>query len=356
MKSNSEQNRRYADEITLDEVITSLADVIRWIKSNIIGLSLSCLLSLGAILLWYMQQEEYYVAEMSFMLNDDNNPQISGMAGVLSQFGIAPSGGKYNVDKLLEIARSKRLIEATLIKEVEIGGKNEMLANHFIDIHDLDDSWVDRRPHLQDFQLDSEKIKSPDGQFVLKYLKNRIAGTKQNRSGALLTSDYGNTDYIMSFYMKSLSDSLSINFVKELYTEVSNFFVAKSVERSEKVYNLILTERDSLSELISDTALKAALQKDKSAGSFSNQNNVQLALLESKLVGYQAALQQITENLGRAEYAVKTSTPLIQPLDYPSFPLSPQKPSILKYSLAGIGLGLFCYLALVLGIKVIRRV
>ena len=110
----SNHHEKYADEITLDEVISSSADIIRWIRSNVIGLGLTCLVAVGAVLVWYAQQEEHYVAELSFMLNDDNNPQISGMAGVLSQFGIASSGGKYNVDKLLEIARSQRIIESTL--------------------------------------------------------------------------------------------------------------------------------------------------------------------------------------------------------------------------------------------------
>ena len=356
MKSNSDHNQKYADEITLDEVISALADIIRWIKSNILGLGLSCIIATAALLFWYTQQDEHYVAELSFMLNDDNNPQISGMAGVLSQFGIAPSGGKYNVDKLLEIAQSKRIIEATLLNEVEIGGKNKFLANHFIDIHNLDETWIDKRPHLKDFQLDMATVKKPDGQFVLKSLKNKIAGTKQNRSGALLTSDYGNTDYIMSFYMKSLSDSLSVTFVNELYKEVSDFFVAKSVERSQKVLNLIVVERDSLAELISSTALEAARLKDRSAGVVSSQNNVKSALLESKLVGYQAALQQITENLGRAEYAVKTNAPLIQPLDYPSYPLSTQKASLLKYALVGFILGIIGYLVLTFSLKVFRRV
>lgn len=356
MKSNSDHNQKYTDEITLDEVISAMADVIRWIKSNILGLGLSCIVATAALLFWYTQQEEHFVAELSFMLNDDNNPQISGMAGVLSQFGIAPSGGKYNVDKLLEIARSKRIIESTLLNEVELGGKSKLLANHFIDIHELNDTWEEKRPHLKDFQLDTSKVKSTDGQFVLKSLKNKIAGTKQNRSGALLTSDYGNTDYIMSFYMKTLSDSLSILFVNELYKEVSDFFVSKSVERSQKILNLIMSERDSLAELISSTALEAARLKDRSGGSFINQNNVKSALLESKLVGYQSALQQITENQGRAEYAVKTSAPLIQPLDYPSYPLSPQKPSLFKYALIGFVLGIVCYLVLTFGMKVINRV
>ncbi len=348
--------QKYVDEITLDEVISASADVIRWIKSNILGLGLSCLLTLGVVLFWYTQQEDHYVAELSFMLNDDNNPQISGMAGVLSQFGIAPSGGKYNVDKLLEIARSKRIIESTLLNEVKIANRNSSLANHFINIHKMDDTWVDKRPDLESYLLDSNNVKTSDGQFVLKSLINKIVGTKQNRSNALLTSDYGNTDYIMSFYMKSLSDSLSILFVNELYDEVNSFFVEKSVERSQKVHDLIVAERDSLTKLISDTALKAAQIKDRSTGLVKNQNNVQAALLESKLVGYQAALQQITENLGRAEYALKTNAPLIQLLDAPSYPISPQKPSILKYVLLGLVLGIVSYLMIIFGLKVIKRV
>ncbi len=356
MNPPKEQRQQYADEITLDEVVTSVADVIRWIKSNALGLGLFCLISIAAAIFWSLQKEDQYVAELSFMLNDDNNPQISGVSGVLSQFGITPSGGKYNVDKLLAIARSNRIIESTLLNNVDISGKEQTLASHFIDVYQLDSKWGEQKPDLKNYRIDTAQLTNPEAQYVLKSLKTLIAGNKQSRSSALLTSDYGNTDYIMSFYMKSLSDSLSITFVNELYKEVSSFFIDKAVERSEKIFNLILAERDSITTLISNTAFSVAQLKDSNAGSFRNKNNVEIALLESKLVGYQAALNQIIENLARAEYAVKTSAPLIQLLDAPSYPLTPQKPSILKYSLFGFAVGFILYILWIFASQVIRKI
>lgn len=342
--SSEEKNKRYADEITLSEVVISVAELVKWTRNHALGLILCCGLSCGFALFWVAQQPEEYVAELSFMLNDDNNPSISGVGGVLSQLGIGSSGGKYNVDKLLEIAKSDRIIDSTLLQESLVSGRRQILANHFIETYDLEEQWKNHRDDMSDFRIDNEDFQNEQTLYAMRSLRQMISGTKQNRENALLSSDYGNTDYIMSFYMKTLSDSLSISFVEHLYENVSKFFIDKTIEGSQRVYDLIIAERDSLSKQINETAHAIAELEDKSLGSFRNTNNVRLALLKNKLIGYQASFQIIVENLGRAKYALKTSTPLVQLLDKPTHPLSSSGQSYVKYGVLGFASGLIFYL------------
>ena len=106
MSQDKHHNERksYPDEITLKDIILSSVSIIKWIKNNAIGLALCLILSLAISFFWYTRQDEAYVSELTFMLNDDNNPNISGVSGILGQLGIAPQTGKYNVDKLLELS------------------------------------------------------------------------------------------------------------------------------------------------------------------------------------------------------------------------------------------------------------
>ena len=296
------------------------------------------------------------MADLSFMLNDDNNPNISGVTSILGQLGIAPQTGKYNVDKLLEIAASRRIITKSLLTKARVGDQEDLLANHLIEKLGLREAWSQRDPGYESFLFsatDSSAI-NPMEEFALKDLYQRVAGTKNDRSKGLLTSDYGNTHYIMSLTVTTPSDSLSIALVKSIYKEVSDFYVEKSIESSQRVYNLLLAEKDSIDQRISDIAYDVALIGDKNSGAFRYQNNVKSALLEKELAGLEVVSEEIIKNVSRAEYALKTSTPLIQVLDVPSYPLSPQKGSLYKLLLIGL-LGGFLLFGLVQYLRLIFR-
>jgi len=347
MSKDKHHNEResYPDEITLRDIVMSSVAGIKWVKKNAIGLALCIILSVAGSFLWYNQQEEVYVSELTFMLNDDNNPNISGVSGILGQLGIAPQTGKYNVDKLLEIAISQRIINKSLLSEAVIGKHKDFLANHLIRGLGLHEKWSHKDEALQGFffdNADSGKFNSIE-EFALKDIYQRVVGPKNNRSKGLLSTDYGNTHYIMSLYIRSPSDSLSIALVQSIYKEVSGFYIEKSIESSQSVFDLLKAEKDSIDKKIRTVAKDIALIGDRNSGSFRYQNNVESALLEKELVGLEVLSEEIIKNVSRAEYALKTNTPLIQVLDFPSYPLYPQKTSLVKHLFVGLSVGLLLY-------------
>ncbi len=346
----------FEDEITFKELIFSLAGIITWIKGHILKLSIFIFIGLSVSLFWAFKQAPTYVAELTFMLNDDNNPQVSGLSGLLGQFGLPVPSGKYNVDKLLEIAKSRRLMDSTLLSSANINGRTDLLANHLMEAFDLTSKWSERDERFKDFLFNKNRPREDSrlDQFALKSLSSMIAGASQDRSNALLTTDYGKTDYIMSLVMKSPSEELSISFVNELYNQVSKFYVDKAVEKNKSIYNIIRQKKDSISALINSTAYDIADLKDKESGTFRNTNKVKVKLLESQLLRLQAASEEIVKNFERAQFVLETNTPLIQILDWPLSPLSPQKPSVVKYGLFGAFLGVLLFLVVIFLGQVIR--
>jgi len=280
------------------------------------------------------------------MLNDDQNPNISSVSGVLSTLGIAPQTGKYNVDKLLEIAYSRRIINQTLLSKATVSGKEDFLANHLINKLDLAERWQDQDDKFKGF-LFSHDDQSSYTQLELSAMKKlyqAVVGPKVDRAKGLLRADYGNTHYIMSLYMTTPSDSLSIALVDQIYDEVSEFYVLKATESNQLVFDLIKEKRDSLQKQINTVAYNIAGISDRNAGSFRTSSSVEAALLEQELRGHQVLMEEIIKNLSRAEYALETSTPLIQLLDRPSFPLSPLKSPILRNLVLSLFAGVVLYL------------
>lgn len=358
MNEPRKQGEPYPDEITLRELVLSTAHLIKWLKKHVLRLLLFGVIfgALGA--LWAKNQQESYTAHLSFILSDDNNPQISGLGSMLGQLGFPSTGGRYNVDKLLEIAKSRLLIERTLLEESKVNSTTDLIANHMIEYLDMDDIWSKKDPAFEGYRFTNtnDSLFSDLDRFAIKSLVQTIAGSKDNRKSALFTTDYGNTDYIMTFSLNSPSEGLSMAFVNHHYDNVSDHYVSRAVAKNRAIYNLILNDRDSLITLVNQTAFEAATLKDQSAGSFRNTDNAKIALAETKLRTLQSALEEVITNLGRAQYILDTNSPLIQLIDRPKSPLSPLKPSVFKYSIAAALIGICLYFLTIFGRLVIKEV
>ena len=76
-------------------------------------------------------------------MQDDNSTTGSGLGaamGLASQFGIdlgTSAGGAFTGDNLLELLKSRSMIESTLLTPVEIDGKKETLAQLYISFNKL---------------------------------------------------------------------------------------------------------------------------------------------------------------------------------------------------------------------------
>ena len=336
---------QHPDEISLSEFLSSLAVIFSWVKDHIIGLILSITLFVGISLGWTLTRPSTYTAQLTFMLNDDNNPQITSIGGVLGQFGLPIPSGKYNVDKLLEIAKSRKILESAIFQTANIDGINTFLANHFINIYALRKVWSNKDTEYANFSFKTDSVEnfSPEENFALKSLYNLIIG-QEERSNALFQTDYGKTDYIMSFETTTQSPELSIAFTNSMYDEVSEFYIEKAVEKNQSVYDLIKVRRDSLAILVQETSYKIAQIKDRTAGSFRSINNVDVANLTAYLVGLETAYQEVEKSLNNADIVLKTGTPLIQLLDRPIPPLSPDGSGILKKIALATVLAIIFYL------------
>lgn len=344
---------RFEDEITLEELVLSMAALLRWIRSHFVRLLIVLLISISLAIVWVIKQPVSYTAELTFMLNDENNPQVSGINSVLGQLGLPVTGGRYNVDKLLEIAKSRNLMQSTLLSEGTIEGKVDLLANHFIHFLELDTRWKYEDESLEGFLFQNGKPLETQKEFyVMKSLVDLIAGHKRDRSNALFTTDYGATDYIMSFVIQTPHEELSISFLNELYDKVSAFYVTQATQKNAEVLQLIEAKRDSLTQLINSKAFKAANLRDRNSASFRNTNRVEIALLEAELIALRGTMEEVSKNLERADFVLETSTPLIQILDRPVAPISPQKPGLIRTVLLGALAGTLIYLCLLFAKKV----
>ncbi len=354
----SQQRPTYPDEVTLREFMLGLVDLLRWLKRHWWQLALFMFIGAASVTFYKTSRDPEYKATLTFILADDQGGQMGGLGSVLGQFGLPTSSGKYNIDKLLEIAKSRRIVEQVLLSQISVKGQLDYIGNHLIDLYQLNSKWSQSFAKMQDFRFQRDDILnfSDTENYALKNLHKLIVGTPGNRQNGLLQMSYGNTDYVMSFEMTSLDPEVSLATTRLMFDQLKEFYIYQATSHYRTTYELILNKRDSIAGAYQELEYNIARLKDRSAGTFLNSNQIKISNLSSKSLGLKLALGEIEKSLSVAEMALKSSTPIIQKIDDPIGPLAPLPLSLLRNIIIGSLLGALVYMLALFAFTTIKLV
>lgn len=344
---NHNQKKQYADEINLLEFFISIKKWILFFFRYRYLLLFSIFLATVGVTIWYKYQPIEYRADLTLMLSDDIGSQVSGLSGILGQFGLPVSSGKYNIDKLLEIAQSRAIIEVVLFNKKNIGGQEDYIANHIIKLYALNTRWTKKSLDFESFRFNSSQLDSFSNQenYALKNIYKLIVGSENNEG--LLTMDYGRDHYIMTSSFASLSDTLSVEFVKRHFVVLKEYYTSKAIEKQRHAFNLVQAKRDSINNALKITEMSIAGYKDRTVGSFSNFPGASLSELNTQSILLKTALAKAEENLAIASFALESNTPLIQLIDEPIYPIESISTSWTRILILSIMTGFIIFLLLV---------
>ena len=132
---------RPEDEISLEDFLKAIKSYVKLLAKSWKILAISIAVSLIALWFWNSNRPPTYEAELTLMLSDDGGQSITGISSILGQIGLPVSSGNYNIDKLLEIARSRHILEQVLQHTYWIDGKEYNIAEELIRLYDIDKSW-----------------------------------------------------------------------------------------------------------------------------------------------------------------------------------------------------------------------
>jgi len=348
----NEQQQIDNDEISLKELIQKIQEWIAYLKTQwklIIGIA-----ALGGIIgfVYASFQKPSYLATTTFVLEEDKGGGgLGGAMGLASSFGFdlgGGGGGLFTSSNIIELMKSRLVVEKTLLNPVQVAGKEISLADYYIQINELKEGWA-KKPALANisFPINADRTKfSLEQDSVLQTIS---AGLTKNN---LVIAQKDKKVSIISLTVKTESELFSKLFCEQLLKETSDFYIETKSKKSRLNVDILQHQADSIRAELNSAITGVATASDN-VYNLNPALNVKRTPSTRRQVDVQAntaILTQLVAQLELSKVSLRKETPLVQLIDRPILPLEKDKVGRLKsLVLGGFLAGFLTVLYLVFG-------
>jgi uncharacterized protein involved in exopolysaccharide biosynthesis len=350
-KITDDQQQIDNDEISLKELIQKIQEWMAYLKTQwklIIGIA-----ALGGIIgfVYASFQKPSYLATTTFVLEEDKGGGMGGAMGLASSFGFdlgGGGGGLFTSSNIIELMKSRLVVEKTLLNPVNVAGKEISLADYYIQINKLNEGWA-KKPTLANinFPVNADRTKFSLAQDSI--LQTISAGlTKSN----LVIAQKDKKVSIISVTVKTESELFSKLFCEQLLKETSDFYIETKSKKSRLNVDILQHQADSIRAELNSAITGVATASDN-VYNLNPALNVKRTPSTRRQVDVQAntaILTQLVAQLELSKVNLRKETPLVQLIDRPILPLEKDKVGRLKsLILGGFLAGFLTVLYLVFG-------
>jgi uncharacterized protein involved in exopolysaccharide biosynthesis len=340
------------DEISLKELIQKIQEWIAYLKTQwklIIGIA-----ALGGIIgfVYASFQKPNYLATTTFVLEEDKGGGgLGGAMGLASSFGFdigGGGGGLFTSSNIIELMKSRLVVEKTLLNPVQVSGNEISLADYYIQINELKEDWV-KKPALANINFPANADRTKFSLVQDSILQTISAGlTKTN----LVIAQKDKKVSIISLTVKTESELFSKLFCEQLLKETSDFYIETKSKKSRLNVDILQHQADSIRAELNSAITGVATASDN-VYNLNPALNVKRTPSTRRQVDVQAntaILTQLVAQLELSKVSLRKETPLVQLIDRPILPLEKDKVGRLKsLVLGGFLAGFLTVLYLVFG-------
>jgi uncharacterized protein involved in exopolysaccharide biosynthesis len=349
---NEQQQQIDNDEISLKELIQKIQEWIAYLKTQwklIIGIA-----AIGGIIgfVYASFQKASYLATTTFVLEEDKGGGgLGGAMGLASSFGFdlgGGGGGLFTSSNIIELMKSRLVVEKTLLNPVQVAGKEISLADYYIQINELKKGW-DKKPALANINFPANADRTKFSLEQDSILQTISAGLTKNN---LVIAQKDKKVSIISLTVKTESELFSKLFCEQLLKETSDFYIETKSKKSRLNVDILQHQADSIRAELNGAITGVATASDN-VYNLNPAFNVKRTPSTRRQVDVQAntaILTQLVAQLELSKVSLRKETPLVQLIDRPILPLEKEKIGRLKsLVLGGFLAGFLTLLYLVFG-------
>ncbi|MEJ7682728.1 MAG: hypothetical protein WKG06_33690 [Segetibacter sp.] len=211
---------------------------IAYLKSKLIWVILAGIIA-GLYGIYYAStQKPVYTAQLTFA-SDIGQSGINAYAGIASQLGLDLGGGEsiFEGDNLMELLRSRLLIQKTFLTPVVINGKIQLLADYYINSKELRKQWK-TNPALSKITFTAApQLPERNRDSIMKLFYNNIVGS------ALTIERIDRRLNIISASLKDNDELFAKLFIEQLVNNAIQYYTSFKIQKAKaKCSNIAATD------------------------------------------------------------------------------------------------------------------
>lgn len=315
------------DEITLKELLLKAKEWYTYLLSQwkmiVLAGSIGALLGLG----YSFYKKPIYTASLTYAVEDGKaSGGLGGALGLASSFGLdlgGSSGGAFSGSNLMELFKSRAMVEQTLLAPVTQNNKIISLAEMYIQDKKWRGNW-EEKPKLKvlKFLPNADKTKfTRDQDSIFGEIYNDLS------KNALTIEQKDKKVAIGTITLKGTNEYFAQQFTLALTNTVTDFYIETKSKRAKENMDILVRQTDSIRGELNGAITGVAVANDNTFG-LNPALNVKRVPSARRQVDVQANTAILTEIVKQAELAkvtLRKETPLIQIIDQPILPLPKEK-------------------------------
>ncbi len=324
------------DEITLKELLEKAKEWYSYLLAQWKIIVLAGLVGAALGLGYSISKKPIYTATLSFALEDEKGGGMSGALGLASSLGLdlgGSGGGAFSGANLIELFKSRSMVEQTLMQPVVIGTDTISLVENYIKIKGWRKGW-DNNSKLKSIQfkpLTKSRYFTRDHDSIITTIYNNIIG------GSLSVAQKDKKIAITTIDFKSENEAFAKAFSETLAKQVSDFYVDTKSKKARMNMAILQKQTDSIRAELNGAITGVAVANDNTfmLNPALNVNGAPSAKRQIDVQANTAILTELVKQTELAKVTLRKETPLIQVIDRPILPLPKERFGKVKGILLG---------------------
>jgi hypothetical protein len=336
-ESQENYNIKESDEISLKELILKIQEWWHYLLSKWLIILIFGLIG-GALGFWYATTKNpVYTATTTFVLEDEKGGGLGNLAGLASMAGVdlgGSGGGIFQGDNILDLYKSRNMIEKTLLSKVKFDNSNLLLIDRYIQSNKLRELWL-KKPELLKLNFTPDSV--AEGFPILK--PNRLRDSVIREVVEDINKNYLNVakpDKKLSKIqvdVKSKDEIFAKNFNDILVKNVNEFYVNTKTKKTLNNVRILQHKTDSVRAVMNGAIYTAVAVADATPNLNPTRQVQRVAPAQRAQFSAEsnkAIYTELVKNLEMTKMSLLKETPLLEVVDSPIYPLKKEKFGKLK--------------------------
>jgi uncharacterized protein involved in exopolysaccharide biosynthesis len=295
------------EESTLKDVIISIRDYTSELKKKFILISSVLIVSFISGLVYSSIQKDKFEAVLSFIVEGQSEgPNLSSISGMASQFGLdlgGSSSSSFSQQNVIELLKSRKIIESTLSKSCIVNNEEDILLNHYISIN----SMIEDGENISFFSSSKDSIINIIWKEIIEF---KIDLSFQNDEANILNLTY-----------TSINSEFAKNFTELLVEEISQMYSHYQTEKTRKSLKNLELRSDSIFRELKKSERNFARVKDRNLRVINASGRLDEIQYMREVQVLNAIYLELIKNTELVKMNLLNETPIIQLIDVPVLPL-----------------------------------